>query len=334
MQRLNRLRDDRGAVAVWVALLMVPMMIVAALAIDVGSLHADRQRLQTGADAAALAIAQQCAGGACGDEDATAQELADANEPQGGPVVADVVDLDTAAGYVEVETSSERGLWFGAFAGEDDASQTRVGAAGWGAPSGGPAVLPITFGECELSEQFGFEAVKDLVTNAFIRLEIPEDGVTRTIQFTKTSETPCTGPSGNVVPGGFGWLDPSGPNCAPAITELGMVGGDTGAPPPTGCTAAYFDSLINETVLLPVFDSVTGSGSNAQYRLVGYVAFKFESYYFTGGFRPAPHICHGNERCVQGTFLNFVELGGDFETDPDAPNLGSSVVELRLPEGP
>ncbi|WP_258933500.1 pilus assembly protein TadG-related protein [Nesterenkonia pannonica] len=83
MQRLKN--NDRGAVGVIVALMLVPIMILAALAIDVAAMHATKQQLQTGADAGALAIAQDCAryeddancdaGTAAG----TAQQMATAN---------------------------------------------------------------------------------------------------------------------------------------------------------------------------------------------------------------------------------------------------------------
>jgi Flp pilus assembly protein TadG len=62
MQRLTsrlkrRLRGERGAAAVVLSLLMVPMLGFAAIAVDIGSLYAERARLQVGADAAAIAVA-------------------------------------------------------------------------------------------------------------------------------------------------------------------------------------------------------------------------------------------------------------------------------------
>ena len=51
--------DDSGAVAVIVAVLMVVLLGVAALVIDVGSMYAERRKLQTAADAAALAAVQE-----------------------------------------------------------------------------------------------------------------------------------------------------------------------------------------------------------------------------------------------------------------------------------
>ncbi len=76
-------RDDAGAVIVWVALMMVVLLGMGALVIDVGQLYAERRELQNGADAAALAVAQDCAGGDCLDETATAGTYADDNAHDG-----------------------------------------------------------------------------------------------------------------------------------------------------------------------------------------------------------------------------------------------------------
>jgi hypothetical protein len=58
---VRRLTGEEGTVAIVVALALTSLLGMAALAIDVGSLLAQRGSLQGGADAAALAIAQQCA---------------------------------------------------------------------------------------------------------------------------------------------------------------------------------------------------------------------------------------------------------------------------------
>ena len=82
---VQRLRDERGAVGVVVALLMVPLIGFAAIAIDVSAMYAERQQLQTGADAGALAIAQDCAPGACGSPGADRTDFA-ADQPEHGHV--------------------------------------------------------------------------------------------------------------------------------------------------------------------------------------------------------------------------------------------------------
>lgn len=59
----QRVREDRGAVATVVAILMAGGVLLGflALVIDVGQLYVEREELQTGADAAALAVARACA---------------------------------------------------------------------------------------------------------------------------------------------------------------------------------------------------------------------------------------------------------------------------------
>jgi Flp pilus assembly protein TadG len=74
-----RRRDDRGAVAIIVAILVPALLLgLGALVLDVGSWYAQRAQTQNGADAGALAVAQSCATGNC-DLSALAQSLAPAN---------------------------------------------------------------------------------------------------------------------------------------------------------------------------------------------------------------------------------------------------------------
>lgn len=79
-------RHDRGAVAVTVAILLAggTLLGFAALAVDVGVIYSEREQLQSGADAAALGLANACSRGRdeCDDNDsrlAFAKSLASAN---------------------------------------------------------------------------------------------------------------------------------------------------------------------------------------------------------------------------------------------------------------
>lgn len=78
---MRRMRGDDGAVAVLIALLAVVLLGFGALVIDVGILYAEKRELQTGADAAALAIANECVVGDCTQAaaDSLATEMASAN---------------------------------------------------------------------------------------------------------------------------------------------------------------------------------------------------------------------------------------------------------------
>lgn len=83
--RLRRRGRDRGAVAALVAVLLAGnvMLGMGALAVDVGLYYVEREELQSGADAAAVAVAKICAvdATACeqGDMEDLAQSYAEAN---------------------------------------------------------------------------------------------------------------------------------------------------------------------------------------------------------------------------------------------------------------
>ncbi|MCW2812302.1 MAG: uncharacterized protein JWP61_2760, partial [Friedmanniella sp.] len=104
------MNNERGASGVLVALLMVPLLAFGAISIDVGGLYVKKQQLQTGTDAAALAIAADCARGACGATGTTAQSLVVNNLAHGAPT-ATVTNLTTSS--VTVSASVPRRNLFG-----------------------------------------------------------------------------------------------------------------------------------------------------------------------------------------------------------------------------
>lgn len=55
------IRDERGAVAVFVSILLIVLLAIGAVVADIGAVYAERRELQNGADAAALAVAGNCA---------------------------------------------------------------------------------------------------------------------------------------------------------------------------------------------------------------------------------------------------------------------------------
>ncbi|WP_129788417.1 pilus assembly protein TadG-related protein [Promicromonospora panici] len=317
MKHLPSRTRDRGAVNVMVALLIIPFIGFAAIAVDVAALWADRQQLQTGADAAALGIAQDCGKNSCGSPAATAQALATPNKND-GEVTAKVLTpaVTPSAGTVTVETSGVREHWLAPVLGFDRSSVAAKATAAWGAPTGGLAQLPIAFSYCEFLAQTGGG--------------LPSTTTERTITFTKSSGTSCTGPSNNVVPGGFGWLDVNRASCTTFSTIGEVLWSSTGAAVPSGCSTADFADVQGKTVLLPIFDQAGDSGSNAWYRLYGYAAFKITGYHFVGQFSWSNDgTCFGNVRCIQGYFTKFVDLSEAFTYSTTAPSMGGSVVSLK-----
>jgi Flp pilus assembly protein TadG len=317
MQRLTdlfrrRLSDERGASAVVFALLLVPILGFAAIAVDVGALYAERARLQVAADAAAIAVAQDCSRGNCGDMLATARAMVVAND---GDASAAQPVLSSAPLSVTVTGSTPVQHWFAPVIGHDSTGVSATATVGWGGPSGGTAVLPLTFSWCEFAQQTGGG--------------LPSGSVVRTIYFTKTSHTTgCTGPSHNIVPGGFAYLDTDAAKCAATTGLGGRWFSSTGNSVPSACSTADFSKWVGQTVLLPLFEESGATGSNAWYRIYGYAAFKLTGYSLGGQYDTSPKPCNGNERCVSGYFTRFVELSDAWNYSPNAPQLGASILRL------
>ncbi|MBP2416019.1 pilus assembly protein TadG-related protein [Microlunatus capsulatus] len=304
------MKDERGAVAVVVALVLVPLMGLAAFGVDVAGMWSEHQQLQNGADAAALAIAQNCGAGACGTPGSTAQRLVTANHVGPGATAS----AATSAGQVTVQAAATRRHLFAPVIGVDSSELSARATASWGSPDGGTAVLPLTFSWCEWLQQTGGGQ--------------PSSTVERTIYFTKSSGTTCTGPSNNVVPGGFGWLTTDGGTCQSSSSRVGLLYSDPGNAVPSGCSPSSFSSLQGKTVLLPVFDQAGDTGSNAFYHVYGYAAFTITGYDFVGRYSYNAKSCKGNDHCVRGYFTRFVDLTEAFTYSSGAPALGAVVVEL------
>ncbi len=318
MQRLTsrarrRLAGEHGAAAVFLAVLMVPVLGFTAIAVDIGALYAEKARLQVAADAAALAVAADCAKGACGDMKATAQELVDAN--LGNATAAPPV-LASDPNRVTVDGSTPKQHWFAPVIGHEVTAVSATATVAWGGPSRGTTVLPLTFSWCEFSQQTGGG--------------LPSGTAEHTVYLTKSSSTikDCTGPSQNIVPGGFGYLvsDPGDCRASSAVEERSYS--STGNTPPAECSPQDFASWVGQTVLLPIFDEFGGTGSNAWYRVYGYAAFRLTGYHLGGQFHSTPKPCAGDGRCVTGYFTRFVELGDAFDYDSNAPQMGAWVLRL------
>jgi Flp pilus assembly protein TadG len=323
MQRLTRTRHalrrrlagERGGSAVLISLLLVPLLGFAAIAVDIGSLYAEKARLQIAADAAALAVAQDCARGNCGDMLATARSLVVAND---GEATAAQPVLSNAPVSVTVSGSTPKQHWFAPVIGYDATSVSATATVGWGSPSGGTSVLPLTFSWCSFLLQTGGG--------------MPSTTTQQIIKLTKSAGVAsCTGPSGNVVPGGFGYLEGGG-GCDIASVLGDLLISSTGNTPPIGCDPADFTGWLGRTVLLPIFDQYGDTGSNAWYRVYGYAAFKLTGFEFGGQFSTGKKVCgagsNGTDRCVTGYFTRFVELSDAWDYSPDAPALGTEILRL------
>ncbi|MBI2170021.1 MAG: hypothetical protein HYU28_11075 [Actinobacteria bacterium] len=341
-------RDERGVVTVIVALLLVVLLGMGAYVIDIGALYQERRELQNGADAGALAIAQECAEGDCGVPGATATQYADANAEDGASAV-DAATVDLAARTATVDTSTEGSggaqvpFRFAQVFGRSGQTVHASATAQWG-PALNAAAVPLTFSLCEFEAAVGDPF--DLPIDA-----LPSGEVTITFHDGNSTE-PCNGPAGLDVPGGFGWLDESGCLAEISVDEGGVwVDSNTGVAPAKGCSPSDFP--IGTPLLFPIFDDATGTGANAAFRVVGYAAFEITAFKLAPGgatwtvglpvcapggggatttTTTAPKGGGGgsngsDEVCITGRFVDFfepdAELGG-----PSLPNFGVQTAAL------
>lgn len=319
MRRLTISSDrERGAISVMAGLLLVVVVGFAAVSIDVAGMWSDRQRLQTAADAAALAVAQDCGSGVCATPAATAQGLVTANVAGAAASFVGATPTVTST-TVTVRAEGVRQHWFAPVLGVDESTVGAQATVTWGPPSGGTSMVPLALSLCEFLHQTGGLASTTPVVITYKDQSGAASG--------------CTGPSGNAVPGGFGWLpvDP-GTVCESTTSATGTVGSSTGNSVPAGCPASAMAAIQDQTILLPVFDSVTGTGNNATYRIYAYAAFHVTGYRFSpntyewslGG---AP-TCSGSDRCIVGYFTRFVDVSEAFEYGVGTPNLGGTIARL------
>lgn len=312
-------RDEKGAIVVLMAAFTVVIVGVAALVVDVGALHDEKRQLQNGADAAALGVAQligqTCASGTPACPTVTlatrAQELANGNARDTATTV-DSVTPNYPARTVTVRTSTRDNSGssilpyeFGqVVTGVKGRTVKAAATASW-AGLKRAAVIPLTLSKCEFTT----------ATNNNTVFEVP-----RTILF-HTKATPCGG--GPDLPGGFGWLtdnnDSDNDDCNVTPTVGDFVNEDTGVVgTPHSCDMS---KLLGKDVLLAVYDSLTGSGSNGRYHIYGFGEFHVTGYRFTSSNSGGTVPCSSPNTCIAGYFIRFVpvgELGG--------PTLGNRVA--------
>jgi len=182
----------------------------AAIAIDIARLTVEKTELQNGADAAVIAIAQNCAQGACGDTAATATTLAGVNATDGyATATASVAGSTVTAqtGTLNKDGTTKIDYFFAPAPGIDSGTATSTASAAWGSPASGPAVFPLTFSRCQ------FDAALS--------------GTTQLIEYNTGPSR--VGPTGHAIPGGFGWLKtPSGQCSLNVSIASAQVGSDNG----------------------------------------------------------------------------------------------------------
>ena len=324
---------ERGAVAVIVAGVMVVLLGFAALAVDVGAIYAEKAQLQNGADAAALAVATDCANGSCGNSSSTANSFANenSNDSTSGATVSFPAATTVRVVTNARDTSGQNSLslFFARVMGYDTAQVDAAAEASWGAPSSG-TTLPWTVSECVFKKYLSPAQLASLnSTGSFTGDPVPTHILLR-YDTNAPTVSGCAAQNG-YQPGGFGWLVTT-TGCSTDISLNATVNGQTGNHFPNAAACnTVLAHIMDEPALIPLYKTATGNGSNAKYTLVGFAAFKVTGYKFSGSgavLDPAAPNCNGNCRGIQGYFERFVTLEEGMTVTGGTPNYGASVVTL------
>ncbi len=319
-----RLKNEKGFSLVLVAIVLVVLIGMVAFAVDVGALYEERRELQNGADAAALAIAENCGRGLPCDTttaEATADQYADANGIDGAAAI-DELDLDLAAQTVRVETATETSdggtifrPFFAQVIGFEGSTVRAEASAAWGVPAGS-GDIPLTISKCEWDKFVGPFVVGYRADGTPI-LDLNEppaedqngDGVmdhldwfhlydppgtnansiTATFHDGKATED-CSAEAGQDtdgdgrLSGGFGWLDTDG-DCYAETDHEGWYGEDPGASPSSGCGPSQLQGILGTVVTIPVFTDTQGLGANGQYLMTEPLALYVTGYNFGGQYK-------------------------------------------------
>jgi Flp pilus assembly protein TadG len=363
-------RDERGAIGVLVAILMGAGVLVgmAGLTIDVGQLYQNRAELQNGADAASLAVASSCARGNCTPAIATQYAIGNASKLTGNKAAVDVVCGSGSASlaacgstglmticppaptagtnYVDVHTSTLTAngstllppVFARTLLGNSSYPGTHVVAcaqAQWGAPISANTIA-YTISACSwyayTNNGASFAQPPPYPPNTqpppsadHILFEHGSSGSTT------TGGCPLDNQSGADAPGNFGWTNDGLGRCTTFIDSSGSYDGSTGASASGDCQTVIQNAWANKTVVyLPVYSSISGTGNNVTYTLLGFAAFVITGYHITGSFKAndwlnSANNCTGNQFCIDGYFTQGLipstgGLGGKV--------LGATVVKL------
>ncbi|MFE6508972.1 pilus assembly protein TadG-related protein [Nocardioides sp. NPDC057767] len=368
IDRTRRHGDDRGAVTTVVAIVLgVGLLLgIGALVIDTGQLYVERAELQNGADAAALAVAQDCADadGCAPDAQQVAERYAADNDASDGKADASLVCGRTTTGFlapcpaedavsdaclgtrppapgnfVEVRTTTLQDddstvlpPVFGQILLGDDYDGRGVLAcarAAWGGLRAA-STLPLTISFCEWQY-----ATQDGVSFAPAPPTVVDGSYERVLSIKADGgdPIPCPGtPSGGDLPGGFGWLADS--DCGLDVDVDGSFSADPGV------SGAKCEALLSaartsgEPLLVPIFDVATGTGSNGTYQMRGFAAFVVTGYDLAGfkaastltGRRKCSATGSSSAKCVFGYFTK--DLVTTAGTVLGGPDMGATTVQV------
>ncbi len=295
--------SESGQAVVLSVVWMVVLLGMAGLVIDVGSWYRSQRNLQSQADAAALAGAQELptdVSTAGGLAVTYAQKNGFTLPPSGITITGTVVPDDSITVKVDKNAPTFFSKVFGV------------------------ATVPVRAEATARNELMGQARYVAPIT---VNITHPMLAGVNCPCFNEPTSLPLSRLS---APGAFGLLDLDNGkgNGASMLGDwiqngyngylgLGNYSSNTGAKFNSSNVDDALDARIGTVLMFPVYDTLTGQGTNAVYHVIAWV-----------GFRLSGYAVQGNGGTIYGSFTDITWEGIPAVTNSGEPNLGARVVTL------
>jgi Flp pilus assembly protein TadG len=306
---MTNARNERGQVLVLTVLALVVLLGMAAMVLDVGAWFHQKRHLQATADAAALAGAQLLPDDPGG---AQAQAVGYADKNGGGVLAGDVTvsSVRNANDTIAVKAKKSNEGIFSRVLGVVNVDIGATAKARVDAPQTALHVAPMVV-----------SCAHQLIQNCNGN-NTPKFKVRTTLNFD---------PMG--APGAFGMLNLNGQNGTVGTSDeanwiltgfnkylpLGSYKSDPGAKFSSQELRGALDNRINTVLLFPVFRTLTGTGQNAVYDIMGWIGFYLESY-----------TVNGNNAVLNGYFTTYIAQGIQTSSGGSGSPLSFGVRTVQL----
>jgi hypothetical protein len=302
---ISRLRDDAGQALVVTTIFMAALLGGVALSLDVGSWYREHRQAQSTADAAALAGAQ-----ALPSDPSQAMTLAQSygNDNGGGLSSGDITFNSDYSINDTIAVTVRRNPpgFFSKLFGIDSANVHASAAARTAVPAEAKWAAPI---------------VVNKLHPLLAGTGCPCFNVPTTLPLGKTG-----------APGAFALVnlenDPTGTIGASTLADwilrgfdsylpLGDYFSDTGAKWNNSSIQDALHKRFGTELLFPVYDNLVGTGSNAQYHIIGWVAFHVTDV-----------SANGSDGTITGWFKSVIWTGIQSSKNAHDPDFGVHTVAL------
>ena len=300
-----KLGRENGQAMVLSVLFLVGLLGMAALVLDVGSWFREKRQLQLTADSAALAGAQVLPGSPAG---ATSLALQYATT-NGRPITANAVAITSnfsSNDTISVQEHSNAPGFFSKLFGINVVSVGASAAARTSLPAQALYVAPMVVNKLHpLLAGNGCPCFQQDTTLDYNDLGAP--GAFGMLNLNKISGTPGSSTEANWILHGYD-----------QYLGLGNYPSDPGAKFSSGGNVvSALQDRIGTVLLFPVYDTLTGTGQNAQYNIIGWVGF-----YLTG------FDIHGNNASLTGHFTQYIAKGVQASPGSNEADFGVRTIQL------